>query len=122
MLCNKCEKGNCDYFSQENSSCVEYVTCTCQYNVNGVNDFLQKVSAIGGGIITAGAGIGLSVASGGLLIPFVSGPMVGVGFSSVIKGIEKFIKKEKIEAKDYLLEVGFGAATGVFTGGVGAVG
>src|SRR5436190_24177570 len=120
MLCSKCEKGNCNYFSPENSLCEEYVTCACQCNVGGVNDFFQKASAISGGIITVGFGVGLSVFSGGLLVPFIGGPMIGAGFSSAIKGIEKSIKKEKIEAKDYFLDVGCGAVTGVCTGGVGA--
>src|SRR5947208_2707550 len=101
MLCSKCEKGNCNYFSSENSTCEKYVNCTCQCNFGGFHDVVQKTVAIGGGILSAGFGIGLSVASGGLLAPFVGGPLVGAGFSSAIKGIEKSIKKEKIGTKDY---------------------
>jgi hypothetical protein len=121
MLCSKCEKGSCNYFSQENSPCEEYVTCTCQCNVEGFHDAVQKISAIGGGLLGVAFGIGVAVGSGGLLA-MAGGTMAGAGFSSFTKGIEKTWKKEKIETKDYLLEVGFGAVTGVCTGGIGAVG
>jgi hypothetical protein len=75
----------------------------------------QKVASIGRGLLVAGVGLFF------ILTPF-GGPVLGAGISSTIKGIEKTIKEEKIDTKDYCLEVGFGAATGALTGGIGAVG
>ena len=42
--------------------------------------------------------------------------------SSAIKGVQKSYSKERIDGAEYCVEVGFGAVTGVFTGGVGAAG
>lgn len=47
---------------------------------------------------------------------------IGGGISSAYQGIEKCITGERINAGTYVADVGFGAFTGVFTGGAGAIG
>ncbi len=47
---------------------------------------------------------------------------IGGGLSSVYQGIEKSITGKRINAGTYVADVGFGAFTGVFTGGAGAIG
>ncbi len=42
--------------------------------------------------------------------------------SSAYQGIEMSIKGERMNGKEWMADVGFGAVTGVFTGGAGAIG
>jgi hypothetical protein len=46
----------------------------------------------------------------------------GAGISSAYQGIEKTIKKERLNTVEFVADVGFGATSGVLTGGIGSVG
>lgn len=48
--------------------------------------------------------------------------MKGAGISSAYQGIEKSYTGKRIDPKEYVADVSFGAVTGVFTGGAGAIG
>ncbi|CAG8547861.1 19116_t:CDS:10, partial [Racocetra fulgida] len=110
--------GKCN---RENSICENRENCTCICNIGFFEDIFQKGGAIGGGAACVACGAAITFLSGVILAP-IGGPLTGAGLSSMTTGIVKSVKKEKINAKSYFVDVGFGAAAGLLTGGVGAIG
>jgi hypothetical protein len=106
--CSKCKEG-------KHKDCEDPTNCSCECNENDVIGAVTKAGAVVGEIGAAAGGLALAILSGGLLIP-VGGALMGAGISSAYQGVEKTIKHERIKG------VGFGAVTGVLTGGIGASG
>ncbi len=113
--CDQCENNNCE-------KCQDRKNCKCKCNSNKALDITQKTLAITGGLAAAIGGLSLTILSGGLAAPLVGGILIGAGVSSTIQGVEKAYKKQEINGLEFIADVGFGALTGVFTGGIGAAG
>lgn len=114
-ICSKCEHG-------WHTSCTNRWSCDCKCNVGSDADAIQKSAAFGGGLGLAIGGLALTICTGGLGAVLVGGAMLGAGVSSTWNSAEKAIKGERMDGKTYLVDVAFGAITGVATGGMGAAG
>ena len=113
-ICESCKINKCN-------SCENKAKCDCKCNLNRALDVTQKVLATIAGAGMAAGGLALTILSGGLAIP-IGGALMGAGISSAYQGINKSVKQERIDVSEYLIDVSFGALTGVFTGGIGAAG
>eukprot|EP01127_Copromyxa_protea_P020349 TRINITY_DN680_c0_g1_i2.p1 TRINITY_DN680_c0_g1~~TRINITY_DN680_c0_g1_i2.p1 ORF type:complete len:576 (-),score=148.04 TRINITY_DN680_c0_g1_i2:78-1805(-) len=111
---------------KENFGCSNPVSCTCECNVGSTHDVLQKAFAITGGLGLFAGSIAATILTAGAATPLIaaavgisSGLIGGVGFSSAIHGGAAAINKTKINGRDFGLDVGIGAVTGVLSGGIG---
>ena len=118
--CSYCEgRTDSDHRSED---CREPSTCTCKCCVGGAHDVAQKTSAIATGVGLTIGGIALCLLSGGIAAPFVGAAVAGTGVSSAANGITKAARGEKMDAADFFIDTGVGAASGLLTAGGGAAG
>ena len=104
-VCVACLKDNC-------KNCESRLRCDCQCNIGGVADVAQKVLTTTVGVGAFAGGLALTIVTGGLAIP-VGGALMGAGVSTAYQGVEKSIRKERINAKGLVVDAAFGAATGI---------
>ena len=95
--------------------------CHCRCNDDGFADIAEKVICAGAGAGVATLGLALTIASCGVAAP-IGGAIMGAGISSTWHGFEKMIDGERISKRSYCADVGFGAVSGLVTGGIGAAG
>lgn len=114
-LCNNCIKGN-------HEDCCDKKNCPCKCNEKSSSDVVEKTLATLGGVAMAIGGIAVTLSSAGFGGILVGSALLGSGVSSAYQGIEKSIKHEKLNATSYVTDLVFGAATGIMSGGIGAIG
>lgn len=114
-VCSECE-------NEKHTRCESKWKCKCKCNVGKGADKLQKGLAIAGGCGVAIAGIGITVLTGGVSGVIIGGALLGAGIGSAWQGTEKAIKKKRMDRKEFAIDVGFSAVTGIATGGIGAAG
>ncbi|XP_064108399.1 uncharacterized protein LOC135216826 [Macrobrachium nipponense] len=115
--CRNCTGSHSNVGDKCTCSCKKRVTCTCKCNVGKGHDIAQKVSAVVGGTAVGTAGILVTVLTGGVALPIVGGMLAATGISSLIHGLVKAVKREKICGKRFGADVGVGFVTGVMGGG-----
>ncbi|CAF0757362.1 unnamed protein product [Didymodactylos carnosus] len=121
-LCSTCKTDPPGCQKDPPEECQNKNDCQCKCTVGSVNDVMDKAVTIGGGIVVAGCGLFLTLATGGLFGILAGGAALGGGMSSVVHGTTKAIEGERIDPESYLTDVGIGAATGALTSGIGAAG
>jgi len=119
-MCSACYAGQCEGKYRRPNRCKSRGSCTCICQ----EDIAEKIKgaySILGGALTVGAGVVLTVATGGsAAVPGAA--LVGTGSSMVINPISKAMSGEKMTGKDYATDLVVGALTGAVTAGIGAGG
>jgi len=111
---------------QEQLQCSNPVTCSCVCQIGKFHDVSQKAASIVGGAgLLAGSIVATVLTAGAaapVLIPVLisSGIAGGMGVASMAHGVTQTVKNEKMAAKDYVIDVGIGAVSGLV--GVGTAG
>lgn len=137
-MCTICTKGLCAHFAAAETLdsteygqiwqladepkiqlCADPASCSCICTLGNFHDVAQKTASIIGGVgLLVGSVAATALTAGAaapILVPVLvaSGIGGGIGVASATHGITQSVKKERINGRDYGIDLGIGGITGL---------
>lgn len=114
MKCSACYNKECEREHKNRHMCKgeeEEVLCYCTCQVSTRETFLTSAASIAAGVGAVGAGITLTVLTGGLAL-LGAAPLITTGVSMVKNPVKKIISGEHMRLMDSVKDVALGATIG----------
>jgi hypothetical protein len=115
MKCSACENKKCGRKYENRHECVgekEGIECSCSCQVSLVEEITASAASLGSGIVAAGAGVALTIMTGGWFGVIAGASMIGAGSTLVMNPFQRKITGERMTARDTVQDVALGATIG----------